>query len=406
MMSAITLLSSCSSDSDNLEQPNERKDITLSRAETEIINNQIDFSINLISSFFSETSETSGAITISPFAVAVNLSMLSNAASEGARIEINNALTVNNATPEQLNQTVKTMFDALPSLDKKSKIGFANSCWTLPNMDFSSSFIDAMTTSYNAYIGYADLGTPTEIKTLDEWCSKVTNGLITKAPIDNDPMLTFALISAANFKGEWKTAFDKSKTGKMRFYPLVNPTYYVQRMIKELDCKGYENDDFEMVSLDYGNGSFAMHLILPKDEKMPMSEFVTKITPTSWRAAKANEKEYTMTIKLPKFKFSSSTHLKETLERMGVSAIFNENGSLPYLYSDASNSIVKKLNQNIYIETDEEGTKAAVVSAATGGLTSVGPGETIVFDRPFMFVIDEMSTGAILFAGVMRDIPQ
>lgn len=59
------------------------------------------------------------------------------------------------------------------------------------------------------------------------------------------------------------------------------------------------------------------------------------------------------------------------------------------------------VQQGAVIKVDEEGTEAAVVSIAGVGLTSVGPGTHIVFhaDHPFLYLITESSTGAILFAG-------
>ena len=61
------------------------------------------------------------------------------------------------------------------------------------------------------------------------------------------------------------------------------------------------------------------------------------------------------------------------------------------------------VNQDAVIKVDEEGTEAAVISSA--GMmktTSVpNPEPPVVFhaDSPFLYIITEKSTGAILFAG-------
>ena len=53
-----------------------------------------------------------------------------------------------------------------------------------------------------------------------------------------------------------------------------------------------------------------------------------------------------------------------------------------------------------FIEVDEKGTEA---HAATGGSVAASHGPTITFDRPFLFVIRDRVTGAILFLGRVTD---
>ena len=60
-------------------------------------------------------------------------------------------------------------------------------------------------------------------------------------------------------------------------------------------------------------------------------------------------------------------------------------------------SLVK---QKSFVKVDEEGTVAAAV---TGGVMVDSAPQPIVVDRPFLFVIRERLTGAILFLGVVND---
>lgn len=395
----------CTDDIDNPSNNNARKDIILSRAETEIIGSQINFSINLINNYLGEVNEDEDILAISPFEAAVNLSMLSNATSPTALDEINKVLGPQKASPEQLNEVIKKISSSLPDLDNQCDINFANSCWTLPQMDFSASFTEAISNSYNAYFGHTELETEMGKSILDAWCANTTNGLITKAPIDNDPNLRFVFISIANFKGKWTTPFSKSNTKKVRFYPLTAPTYYVDMMKQELECSGFEDDEFTYISLPYGNRAYSMSLILPKNNKRSISEFASSLSAPKWHQAKENARNYTMTISLPKFKFTHTSRLKDALKRMGIIEIFENEKSLPLLFNAPCDYFVKKINQSVYIETDEDGTAASTVSVVAGGDGSVGPGKSIEFNRPFMFIIDEASTGVILFAGIANNIP-
>ena len=52
------------------------------------------------------------------------------------------------------------------------------------------------------------------------------------------------------------------------------------------------------------------------------------------------------------------------------------------------------------VEVDEEGTEAA---AASGGAVAGSHGPTVTVDRPFLFVIRDEPTGAVLFLGRVAD---
>jgi serpin B len=59
---------------------------------------------------------------------------------------------------------------------------------------------------------------------------------------------------------------------------------------------------------------------------------------------------------------------------------------------------LSQVMQDAVIKVDEEGTEAAAVSTGMMG-TSVQEPTTFHADHPFLYLITESSTGAILFAG-------
>ena len=65
------------------------------------------------------------------------------------------------------------------------------------------------------------------------------------------------------------------------------------------------------------------------------------------------------------------------------------------------------VKQDTYISTDELGTEAAAVTVVGMGLTTANPTpQKVVFnaDKPFIYLIQENSTGAVLFMGAVKDI--
>lgn len=81
---------------------------------------------------------------------------------------------------------------------------------------------------------------------------------------------------------------------------------------------------------------------------------------------------------------------------MGVDNIFNQ-CHLQGMSIDGSVSVLK---QSLSLDVDEEGTIIRVETVTDGDLADVPQAiDQITFDRPFVYVVWEQSTGAILIAG-------
>ena len=76
----------------------------------------------------------------------------------------------------------------------------------------------------------------------------------------------------------------------------------------------------------------------------------------------------------------------------GGSADFSKINPDVYLY-------ISSVKHKTFIELNEEGTEAAAVTSVTIGTTSIGPTNEFRADRPFIFIIKEKFTGAIMFMG-------
>lgn len=96
-------------------------------------------------------------------------------------------------------------------------------------------------------------------------------------------------------------------------------------------------------------------------------------------------------IVMPKSKVESDwTSLVETCKALGIRKLFDQ---------AVNGTKFVAMGQNAMIEVDENGTKAAAVSAAKGDFTSPGTPSRICFDHPFVYAIRENTTGTILFIG-------
>ena len=102
---------------------------------------------------------------------------------------------------------------------------------------------------------------------------------------------------------------------------------------------------------------------------------------------------------MPKFEFESSFALKDTLSEMSMPVAFSPDADFSGMTGNRELSITEVVHK-AFVSLDEAGTEAAAATAVIVGLTAI-PVEpvTINIDRPFIFLIRDIETGAILFVG-------
>ena len=106
-------------------------------------------------------------------------------------------------------------------------------------------------------------------------------------------------------------------------------------------------------------------------------------------------------LKLPKFTIEQELPLNAIISDLGAPSMFVA-GKANFSHFADGNFFVSKMLQKAKIEVNEQGTKAAAVTAAVM-LTAMAPEETrnveFIADRPFVYMIQDSQSGGILFMG-------
>ena len=108
-------------------------------------------------------------------------------------------------------------------------------------------------------------------------------------------------------------------------------------------------------------------------------------------------------LKLPRLKVGSDANsLVETLEAMGVKKAFSRIEAEFGKMSD-KDLYISSVQQTVSVTINEEGTEAAAVTDI-GFDSADNPLEPAVFhaNRPYVFVLEEESTGTVLFVGKVQ----
>jgi len=414
MKSAVILLSlfcciACGDDGEEISpqpKPLELQDaepILLKSSYAEKVQNDNSFAFDLLKATVKHESDPN--IFISPLSVSMALSMTLNGAEGETATEMFNALRFGDFTMEEVNDYNKTLREALLSVDPSTEINIANSIWNRQGFPFVEEFKTTNRQFYDAEISTLDFLDPASLGIINGWIAEKTNNRIPEALNAIPEGAISYLVNAIYFKGIWREKFEESNTRKEIFTTEGGRETQVDMMNLQSDFAYAEDNNAGYLKLPYGNNAFSMVIGLPLEGKT-VDELLTAIDNDSW--GDLNYRGKNVRIKLPKFKAECSYAFeKETLPYLGMrKAFIPEVAEFPRM--TPIEVYLSRVMQKTFVEVNEEGTEAAAATVVEMEITSPGPGYDGVLNfyvtEPFLFFIQENSTGAILFAGKMGEI--
>ena len=410
MKCAVILLSlfccvACGDDGEKIPpqpEPLELQDaepILLKSSYAEKVQNDNSFAFDLLKATVKYESEPN--VFISPLSVSMALSMTLNGAEGETATEMFEALRFGDFTMEEVNDYNKTLREALLSVDPSTELNIANSIWNRQGIPFVEEFKTTNKQFYDAEISTLDFLDPASLGKINGWIAEKTNNRIPEA-LDEIPEEAISyLVDAIYFKGVWREKFEKSNTQKETFTTEDGRETQVDMMNMEKYFAYAEDDNAGYLKLPYGNNAFSMVIGLPLEGKT-VDELLTAIDNDSW--GDLNYRGKSVRVKLPKFKAECSYEFeKEILPYLGMrKAFIPEVAKFPRM--TPLEVFVSGVIQKTFVEVNEEGTEAAAATVVEIRPTSVESDLNFYVTKPFLFFIQENSTGAILFAGKMGEI--
>ncbi len=307
--------------------------------------------------------------------------------------------TVMHYPGEQTFGEIKSFSDRLNDLGKFGNVSLNidNALWF--RLALKPDFVTRMKESFGA--SFYPL---TVAKPINEWANEKTKGRIPKVLEETDitPDIRLVLTNAIYFKGKWKSTFDSAKTHDAPFYQTDGEKKDCKLMYQKSAFKYLENNNYQAIELPYSGDDLSMVVLLPKREsslKQMLQSLNIKELDTQLRTLKNQKVE----LWLPKFKLETSYELKDVLMQMGMNAPFNR-ADFSEMTQDKTPLEISRIIQKAFVEMNEKGTEAAAVTVVMMATeSSINRHELIIpqfrADRPFLFLIRDKQTGAILFTG-------
>ena len=338
---------------------------------------------------------------ISPLSLQFLLGMLLDGAQGSTADQICKVLGYGAGETAAVDEYCRSMMQQLPKLDKKTTLAIADAIFVDEGWPLKKSYKTQVANYYEAVVENLDFGNSAKaLKVINGWCNEHTNGLIPKVLDDVSKDMLAYLMNAVYFKSEWTDKFPKGATASETFTDEAGKTTKVKMMKQEEQFLYRETEAFQAVRLPYGNGAFLMTVVLPKG-KAKIADITKKLAGTAGDDALYGYSSCKVDLWLPRFSTDFRMKLNDLLIQMGMPDAFDGSKADFRAMSDYA-LCLSFVQQDAAIRVDEEGTEAAAIS--TAGMfknTAVGPDKTAVFhaDHPFLYLITESSTGAVLFAG-------
>ena len=284
--------------------------------------------------------------------------------------------------------------------DRTVTLRIANAAFAQRDMKFEPAYLEALAARYGAGVRLVDYVADPEAARLaiNGWVKDRTEKRIPELIPEGviDQLTALVLVNAIYLKAAWATAFPEAATKPAGFTRVDGTTTQVPTMFVTADLGYAAGDGWRAVELLYVGGSLALDVIVPDD----LATFEASLDGTRWQAITAALVETQVDLGMPKFGLETMADLRTVLAALGMPDAFDAGLADFSGMTAADRLVITAVIHQANIDVDEKGTEAAAATAVVMGRTSLpARTATLLVDRPFLFVLRDVPTGAILFIG-------
>lgn len=346
-----------------------------------------------------------GNLFFSPISIATAF----GPASAGARGETLQALARVLHFPETgpgLHQTLGGLGETLQRDNEGIEVRIANTLWVGRQMGPRPDYLALTRDAYGAAVERIDFSqAEAAAARINARVSEQTNGRIAHlvSPDVLPPDTGMVITNAVYFLAHWSQPFEAEATRPLPFTLADGSRITVPLMAQTDAFRHYRGRGFAALDLPYRDGGYVMTVLLP-DEADGLPALERSLTPALLDrtfAALDRAEPVRVDLLLPKLELRTDYLLGETLQAMGMALAFSNRADFSGI-GEPPMRIGQVIHQT-FLRIDEEGTEAAAATAIveiviTGARIQARP-VTFHADHPFLLLLRDRETGAILFMG-------
>ncbi len=343
-------------------------------------------------------------LILSPFNIATALSM----ALAGARGQ----------TAEEIQSVLHLKYDStydaalgalLADLSKAGNSGgnelhTANGLWVQKGLAIQPAFESTLTNNYHAPLTPLDFMANFEAarSQINRWTEEQTKEKIKNLfPAGSlDARTRLVLTSAIYFYGKWQDPFVSSRTQPAPFTLPTGATTQADFMNQTSHFGYTETPIAQVLEMRYAGTGIAFDVVLPRTLR-GLADLEKSLTSESLTGWLGNLTMRNVQVSLPKFRAESEFSLRKALSTMGMPTAFSGQADLSGIDGKRDLAISEVVHK-AFVDVSEQGTEAAAATGiAVHSLAMRLPEPAVVFraDHPFLFVIRDTHSEAVLFIG-------
>lgn len=284
--------------------------------------------------------------------------------------------------------------------DADVTLSIANQSFAQAEFPWEPAYLDALAGRFGAGLRLVDFAGDAEgaRRDINAWVAERTEQRIRELLGQGivDAATRLVLVNAIYMKAAWQAPFPEPATAPAGFSRLDGSSVDVTTMHVTTGFRYATGNGWQAVELPYVGRQLAMLVILPDN----LSTFEATFDGAALTQIVAALEDQRVNLSLPRFGIETKVDLAEVLSDMGMPLAFDAQRADFTGITSVDDLYISAVIHQANIDVDEEGTEASAATGVVMGVTSLPP-EPIVMtvDRPFLFALRDVETGAILFLG-------
>lgn len=283
----------------------------------------------------------------------------------------------------------------------------ASDLWAANGLKPTKQYLDALYGAFRTGVHQADFQhDPNSAQdAIDNLVAQETHGyiqqLFPKGSIDASTVMV--LTDAVYLNASWENAFDPEKTSDEDFFPSAGTAQQTPMMDDGGTYAYAAGSGWQMVELPYKGGKLAMDVLLPSkgtEGADTLAALRNGLTADSLNAMLKALTPQRVEVRLPKFTTDSTADsLMQDLSALGLGGLF-QHADLSGMFTGGDQAYISAVVEKAHIQVGEKGTVAAAAAGGAVGTSAAAPAPiAVTADHPFLYLVRDLSTGQLLFAG-------
>lgn len=366
-------------------------------------NNQ--FAIELYQQINKQPNQLDKNVFFSPYSLSTAMAMLYTAAEGETKQQIQK--TFHYPTSAILNPNSAALYNQFNKPNTNHELSTVNDLWMRQGLSPNQTYLDTVKRYYGGQVTNLDFKNSPEPsrqtinKTIAKHTKQMIPELLPSGSIDRSTATV--LTNAVYFKGDWKKPLSV-RNWVQPFYNLDGTTTDIN-MMYETDTFGYvEDEQVQVLQLPYKGDELSMLVVLPKSkDAVAMQNLVKNLNTTQVSRWTETLEKKEISLYLPKFKLEENYQMESLLTKMGMPIAFDSRADFS-LFNERLPLVVDSVIHKAVVEVDEKGTVAAAATAIVIDVTSASYNAEFEANHPFIFMIKDNKTDAILFLGQVNKL--